>query len=318
MPCRAGPSRAGPCPAAARRGTETRSPSPAPHSAGASRARRCARPASSAPPSLGGGAGGWPAPLPIIGGSAAEACGKGSPSPLRAAQSRAAPQLPVPARPAAEPGRDPPPAEGAAPAGRQREGRSPRRGDELGQGVAGRPPRPQASGLPRCKWARVLGQPRGGRRGRGGGGREEGRGGAPVLRPGPAAGRREGRGLLGRPLPGAEGRRRGAAAGVGVMGEAVAGGEGPPGPPRRSGRAQSACSPAGIQQLGDGGPRQRGAEAEVPTADGRWEGEAAPLLPRAHGDPSGRSHPPAATRGFLLAAQRSLPGRRLAAGRWAL
>lgn len=45
----------------------------------------------------------------------------------------------------------------------------------------------------------------------------------------------------------------------------------------RGGRAQWACAPAGLQQLGGGGSRQRGAEAEVPEADGRCEGEAAPL-----------------------------------------
>lgn len=34
--------------------------------------------------------------------------------------------------------------------------------------------------------------------------------------------------------------------------------------------------PAGLQQLGGGRPGQRGAQAEVPPADGRRQGEAGP------------------------------------------
>uniref|UniRef100_A0A8C3PIH5 Small acidic protein n=1 Tax=Calidris pygmaea TaxID=425635 RepID=A0A8C3PIH5_9CHAR len=46
-------------------------------------------------------------------------------------------------------------------------------------------------------------------------------------------------------------------------------GQGVPGPPR----PQASGFPRWLQQLGGGGPRQRGAEAEVPAVDGRWEGE---------------------------------------------
>uniref|UniRef100_A0A8C4XUR4 Chromosome 11 open reading frame 58 n=1 Tax=Falco tinnunculus TaxID=100819 RepID=A0A8C4XUR4_FALTI len=42
-----------------------------------------------------------------------------------------------------------------------------------------------------------------------------------------------------------------------------------PGPPR----PQASGLPRWLQQLGGGGPGQRGAEAEVPAADGRWQGE---------------------------------------------
>lgn len=131
------------------------------------------------------------------------------------------------------------------------------------------------------------------------------------------AGHRQGLGLLGRPRSGAVGRPGGGGA-AGGCGGGCGAARGPP-----PGLAQSACAPAGLQQLGVGGPGQRGAEAEVPAADGRWEGEAAPSPHHPRGDtgPGREERPPAlpaaAARGLLLAVKRRLPRRRFAAGRGA-
>ncbi|OXB59330.1 hypothetical protein ASZ78_004109 [Callipepla squamata] len=63
----------------------------------------------------------------------------------------------------------------------------------------------------------------------------------------------------------------GRAAGAGRRGRDGTGGGRGAGPGGGGERRQAACAPAGLRQLAGGGPRQRGAEAEVPEADGRGE-----------------------------------------------